>query len=110
MGGLDGSQLSYIKEKVSRLNIEDRVRFIDVRNDMNVCLYLMNAYLFPSLYEGLRIALLEAQAVGLPCFTSSEVSKEVDMGLNLVHFLDLDKGEKYWAEYILNHYSKPKHS
>lgn len=108
LGGVDGGQLSYIKEKVHTLGIENSVRFIGIRNDINICLHLINAYIFPSLYEGLPIVLLEAQAANLPCFASSGVSKEVDMKLNLVHFLDLDKGEKFWADYIMNKYNKTK--
>jgi glycosyltransferase EpsF len=110
LGGVDGGQLSYIKEKVRKSNIEDKVRFIGVRSDIHICLHMMDAYLFPSLSEGLGFALLEAQAVGLPCFTSLGISKEADIGLNLVHFIGLDKGQKYWAEYILDHYGKCEHN
>jgi len=104
LGGVDGGQLSSIKEKVHILGMDDKVRFIGVRKDINVCLKLLNAYIFPSLFEGLPIALLEVQAGGLQCYASTEVSKEVDMGLGTVTFLDMNKGERYWAEYILDHY------
>lgn len=102
LGGVDGGQLSYIKEKIGKLNIDDRVRFIGERKDVNDWLHTMDVYLFPSLYEGLGIVLLEAQAAGVKCYASTGVSKEADVGLGLVDFIDLDKGPKYWAEHILN--------
>lgn len=110
LGGVDGGKLSSIKEKVSKLGIQNKVRFIGVRNDINICLQLMDAYIFPSLFEGLGIVLLEAQASNIMCFASYGVSKEANLGLNLVHYLDLNKGEKYWAEYILNNYNIAKYN
>lgn len=101
LGGVDGGQLYYIKEKVSMLKMEDKVRFIGVRKDINQWLNLMDIYLFPSLYEGLGIVLLEAQAAGVKCIASTGVSKEADIGLGLVDFINLNKGPKYWAEHIL---------
>ena len=101
LGGVDGGQLSHIKEKVCELNIEDKVRFIGVRKDVYDWLHVMDVYLFPSLYEGLGIVLLEAQAAGVKCFASTGVSKEVDVGLGLVDFIELNEGPKYWAKHIL---------
>lgn len=106
LGGVDGGQLAYIKQKVCKLNLEDRVRFIGVRKDVNDWLNIMDVYLFPSLYEGLPIALLESQAAGVKCFASTEVSKEADLGLGLVEFIELDKGPKNWAGFILKNLDK----
>lgn len=102
LGGVDAGKLPAIKVRVRELQIEDHVRFIGVRSDVHLWLHLMDAYLFPSLFEGLGIALLEAQAAGLPCFASTRVPRDVDMGLGLVHFLDLDDGATNWSRYILD--------
>lgn len=109
LGGVDGGQLEYIKEKVRRLGISNNVRFIGVRKDINVCLNLCDIYIFPSLFEGLPIALLEIQASKTKSIVSSNVSKQVDIGLGLIDFLDLKKGAKYWANYIITNmnYKKP---
>jgi glycosyltransferase EpsF len=57
----------------------------------------MDVFVFPSLYEGFGIALLEAQARGLLCLASSEVPPEADVGLGLVTFKDLSDGPAAWA-------------
>lgn len=101
LGGVDGGQLEEVKDRVKTLGIQDSVRFIGVRNDVPECLKLIDIYLFPSLYEGLGISLLEAQAAGCDCFASTGVSKESDMGIGNVCYFSLDDGEKQWADKIL---------
>lgn len=55
-------------------------------------------FLFPSLFEGLPITLIEAQASGLECFISDTITKEVNVGL--CQYLSLEKTAKEWAVYI----------
>ena len=101
LGGVDGGQLQEIIEKVNVLGITKNVRFIGSRTDVPVCLKLIDIYLFPSLSEGLGIALLEAQAAGCNCFASTGVSKESDMGINRVEYYPLSDGAEVWAERII---------
>lgn len=109
LGGVDGGQLAEIKDKVECLGLTESIRFIGVRDDVADCLKLIDMYLFPSLYEGLGIVLLEAQASGVYCIASTGVSPSADMGLGLVKFLDLSEGTEKWAEKICNEldYKKP---
>lgn len=106
LGGPDGGQLDAVKKRAKELNIENAVRFIGPRTDIPQCLQLIDIYLFPSLFEGLGIALLEAQASGCECFASTGVSKEADMGLGTAHFLDLKDSPADWAEKIISCYEK----
>lgn len=105
MGGPDGGQLAECKSLVKELKIEKSVRFIGKRTDVPICLKLIDIYLFPSLFEGLGIALLEAQASGCFCIASDGVSTEVDRGLNSVHFISLKKNETEWAKEIIESYN-----
>ena len=105
MGGPDGGQLENCKSLVKELGIEKSVRFVGKRTDVPICLKLINIYLFPSLFEGLGIVLLEAQASGCFCVASDGVSTEVDRGLNSVRFISLKKNETEWAKEIIENYN-----
>lgn len=105
MGGPDGGQLEACKNLARILGIEKSVRFIGKRTDVPTCLKLIDIYLFPSLFEGLGIVLLEAQASGCFCAASDGVSTEVDQGLNSVRFISLKKNEAEWAKEIMESFN-----
>ena len=91
-----------IKDKVKNLNINDSVIFLGQRDDINELYQTFDIFLFPSLYEGLGMVLIEAQVSGLSCYASTEVPKIAKVTEN-VDFLDLDCDPKIWATLILNH-------
>lgn len=92
-----------IRDKVERLGLEKNVIFMGVRNDVNALLMGMDIFLMPSLFEGLPVSMIEAQATGLHCMISDTITTEVDLGLGLVEFLPLDNTEK-WISSIENIY------
>lgn len=96
----DGNLYLKIKEKVKLLGIEDSVKFLGVREDINDLMQAMDLFLFPSLFEGLAVVLVEAQAAGIKCITSTGVTEESNICGN-VEFIDLNLGAKQWAEKIL---------
>ena len=57
-----------IKNKVRELGLNDSVRFLGQRNDANELYQVFDVFLLPSLYEGLPVVGVEAQASGLLCF------------------------------------------
>jgi glycosyltransferase involved in cell wall biosynthesis len=71
--GPDGDKL---KEIVKRKGLKDHVTFAGIRNDIPDILSAGDVFVFPSLFEGLGIAVVEAQANGLNCVVSNNVPKE----------------------------------
>lgn len=96
-----------IREQIAKLGLQSDVIFTGARADVNELLQAMDAFVFPSLYEGLPLALVEAQAAGLPCFASDKViAPEVKL-TELMHFIPLEQSPAQWAEYILSHTVTP---
>lgn len=89
-----------IKEKVEELNLSDSVIFLGQRNDVNELYQAMDLFLFPSLYEGLGMVLIEAQCSGLPCVVSTEVPI-ISKVTNLLNFIDLRKPDFLWKQEII---------
>ena len=89
-----------IHQKVSLLGLDEAVQFLGVRSDVERILQAVDAFLMPSLYEGLGMAAVEAQVAGLPCVVSDKVPRMCDMS-GCVSFLSLDMSPDEWAEQIL---------
>lgn len=89
-----------IEQIVLDKEIEQNVFFLGARKDVPNVLGTIDLLLFPSLYEGLGMVLIEAQAAGVPCVTSNRVPREADLGLNLVDFLSLDINLETWVSSI----------
>lgn len=109
VGGGEGMNL--IKEKAKDMEIQGRVVFAGVRSDVNRLMQAMNVFVFPSLYEGLPVTMIEAQASGLPCVISDHVSEECIVTKGLVTKKRLDKSPTEWAAHILQraHQSRENH-
>lgn len=90
-----------MKQKIQNYGLERNVRFLPQNADIPLAMSESTFLLMPSIQEGLPNVALEAQAMGLPCFISSDVSTECDCGL--CHFLDLDKGATYWADTLIKY-------
>lgn len=94
----EGALMTDVVSLVSRFGLKDRVNFLGLRRDIPALLAAADAFIFPSLWEGIPTALIEAQMAGLPCLASSRINRDVDLGIGLVSFLDLEAGAKGWAE------------
>ena len=92
-----GEDEQMLKNKVSESGIGDNVIFTGVRGDVPALLSSFDAYLFPSLFEGLSIAALEAEANGLPVLASSDVISEETKVIDNFTFFSLEKTAKEWA-------------
>jgi len=98
-----GSRYALLKQKAEDLGISRRVLFMGERADVNDILNAFDAFVLPSLYEGLGIVYVEAQANGLPCVMSKYVvPEEADMKCGLVTRVDLSSSGAVWAKQCLN--------
>ncbi len=97
-GELEGD----VMRRVKREGLSDHVRFLGVRPDVpRLMMAAMDVFLFPSLYEGLGIVLLEAQAAGLLSVVSDVIPEEADVFKPLVIRLPLSQTPDFWAGQIL---------
>ena len=79
----------------------DSVRFLGQRKDAQDLYQAFDVFLLPSLYEGLPVVGIEAQATGNLCFLSNAMTKETKI-LDSTKFIDLSVEPKDWAKIILN--------
>lgn len=98
----DGELREKVKKKVKEFGLMDSVIFTGVRDDVPDLMQAMDIFVFPSRFEGLGIVLIEAQAAGLKCFVSEDVVPNDVKISNLVHFIELNQAEKFWASNILD--------
>lgn len=98
-GIASGSSLDDVKEKVKTCGLEDKVHFLGIRQDVNELMMAMDAFIFPSLFEGFGLVLVEAQSSGLISFASENVPKDAKC-TDSVTYLPLELGAKEWAERI----------
>ena len=85
-----------LKEQVGKAGLETRIRFLGMRTDVPELLQAADGMIFPSLFEGLPVTLVEAQAAGLPVLMSDRITEEVVL-TDLVRTLPLDAGTEKWA-------------
>ncbi len=98
----DGPLRPLIEQKIVKLGLNERVIFAGIRPDVpRLMLGAMDVFLFPSLWEGLPVVLLEAQAAGLPCIISDVITEEADVVKPLVRRLSLSKPASEWAEAVM---------
>ena len=98
----DGDLRGEIEDKVKALGLVDKVKFMGVRSDVNELMQAMDVFLFPSLYEGLPVTMVEAQASGLKCIISDKVPTECALTDN-VQVVKLGDSPKIWANQVLEY-------
>ncbi|MFL2077013.1 glycosyltransferase [Marinilactibacillus psychrotolerans] len=80
----DGKLRPIIENKVKELNLTNTVNFLGNQSEIASLLAEFDVFLFPSIYEGLGLAVIEAQAAGIPSIISDSLPSEIDLGLGLV--------------------------
>jgi glycosyltransferase involved in cell wall biosynthesis len=103
-GPLEGA----LRRAVAAYGLQDRVVLPGARTDVPRLLAAMDAFVFPSLWEGMPLSLVEAQAAGLPCLVSTAVTDEATVVGELVTRRDLAVGAEPWAATALHLARSPR--
>ena len=97
----EGEEKRKIQNKVNKLGLESAVLFVGVTHNIVQLLLAMDVFVMPSFFEGLPVAAVEAQASGLPCVFSENISRMIAIS-NHVKFVSLEKTAEEWADIILD--------
>ena len=97
-GPLEDELKGYAKEK----KLEDHIIFTGAADNPQDYYNIMDVFVLPSLFEGLPITGIEAQASGLPCVFSDTITQEVQLTDNC-KFVSLNDSVKTWADLIMKY-------
>lgn len=96
-----GERKAAVEKKVQELGIADKVKFLGVRGDVSALMQAMDCFLLPSLFEGLPVVAVEAQAAGLPCYLAGNGTTRQTKLTDRCEFLQLEDAPEVWADVIL---------
>lgn len=95
----EGELYEQVHRKAVDMGIVDKILFLGKRTDVNRIMQAMDVFVFPSVYEGMPVTVIEAQAAGLPCVVSDVVTKDVALTEN-VRFCSLKESADAWYKCI----------
>lgn len=93
--------LTEVKRKIKAYGLENVVRLLGRRDDVNKIMQAADVLVMPSFFEGLTVVGIEAQASDLPLLLSDTVTQELGL-LSSTQFISLEAGPTAWAEAIVN--------
>lgn len=99
----EGERKGEIKQRCIDLKLNEKVIFVGEQKQTEQYYQAMDSFLFPSLWEGLPVAVVEAQASGLPCILSDTVPSEVCI-TNRVKQLSLQAPTQMWAQTVCQYF------
>lgn len=94
-----GARREAAQQLAQELGLSDRITFVEATNRVEDYLSAFDVFCMPSLYEGLPLALIEAQTSGLNCVVADTVTREADKTGNMT-FLPIDQGVEIWAAHL----------
>lgn len=98
----DGPLKPLVESSAQELGLRENIIFTGTRFDIPQLMKIMDVFLFPSLYEGLPLVLIEAQASGLPCIISDIIPREATIVPKLVQRLNLGDKIEHWADTVIS--------
>ena len=97
----EGKEKEKIKCKINEFNLESKVIILDNRSDINKLINMFDIYLFPSIYEGFGLSVVENEINGKYVFASNKIDLNTVIS-NRIKFLPLQSNASYWANEIIN--------
>lgn len=104
----DGPLLEQLQQQAVDLGIREHVIFAGARSDVKDLLNIFDLFVFPSLFEGLSVVAIEAQANGIPCLFSDTIDKKTAVTPS-VNWMSLANTPEQWASVLL-HIPRFRHS
>lgn len=101
-GNGDDCVVADVRKKIKEKNLDEYIRLLGTRKDIDVLMRKSSAFVLPSKYEGMPLVMIEAQASGLPCVSADTYSPEVDFGICNVIWLSLEDSVSIWADALEN--------
>lgn len=98
----NGEKYEKIEKMIHDHNLADNVMQLGVRSDIPNLYAAFDVFILPSRYEGLPLVLIEAQAAGKMCIVSTAVTKDADMDVGRIKFIDVNN-VNLWVETIQQH-------
>lgn len=85
-----------IRSSIEAEGLQDRIIMTGVRSDIPKVMSALDGMLFPSLWEGLPVSVIEAQAANLPVVLANTISRETQIS-DLLRWHSLDEDDSVWA-------------
>ena len=95
----DGALRPEIEARIRELHLDDSVILAGMRNDVADIMCALDVLFFPSLFEGMPVTLIEAQASGLPVLLSDRITRDAEVTKGLMTYLSIDGAPELWAEH-----------
>lgn len=103
----DGPLEDDVKKKAAGMGLAEKCIFLGMRSDIPDVMQAMDVLAMPSLFEGLPVTGIEAQAGGLYVIASTGVPEEMN-AIGMVEFIDLEADKKTWADRLIEKAKQPK--
>lgn len=95
-----GELADEMHDRIERYGVADRVVDLGRRDDIKQFYNAFDAFLLPSLYEGMPVVGIEAQCAGLPIFFSKNITEETTVS-ELAYYIGLEENPNIWANKII---------
>lgn len=98
----DGELRAEIEKMIAEMGLADDIRMLGMRHDaVDIMASVFDIIAFPSLYEGLPLTVVEAQAVGVPILVADNITKEAEFDSQFVRYASLSEPPEVWADKLV---------